>query len=125
MFTKKEKPQANKTTPKTADPTKQAASENHAKSRLTTEKNNQSKTVIRVNYDVGFSNQLFIRGEGANLSWDKGQLLTNLKSDEWIWSTDSQFDRCEFKVLINDQVFEKGENHFVHNGASVQYTPSF
>lgn len=96
-----------------------------AKPASQTPKNNPSKTVITIKYDIGFSNQFFIRGEGANLSWDKGQLLANVKPDEWVWETTAHFDQCEFKILINDQVFENGENHFVHEGASIQYTPSF
>ena len=34
-------------------------------------------TRIVINYDVGFSNNLFIRGNGANLSWSKGIMLRN------------------------------------------------
>src|SRR4051794_40705456 len=38
-----------------------------------------SKTRVTIKYDAGFPNQLYIRGKGANLSWDKGQPLKNTK----------------------------------------------
>lgn len=88
-------------------------------------KKNHSKTRVTVKYDVGFSNNVFIRGKGANLNWDKGTPLKNLKADEWVWETDGNFSQCEFKVLINDRDFEAGENHTVAAGSSVVYTPRF
>lgn len=95
-------------------------------SSLDTEsKKNSHKTQIIVKYDVGFSNHLFIRGKGASLNWDKGTPLKNRKADEWIWETDGHFTQCEFKVLINDQNYETGENHVLTAGSSVVYTPRF
>lgn len=82
-------------------------------------------TRIVVKYDVGFSNALYLRGKGANLSWDKGVLLKNTRSDEWVWETDVPFTNCEFKVLINDEQYEIGDNHPLNCGATVQYTPKF
>lgn len=83
------------------------------------------KTRIIVKYDVGFNNSIYIRGKGANLSWDKGVLLKNVKNDEWVWETDAPFATCEFKVLVNDKHYEQGENHHLHSGANISYTPKF
>lgn len=88
-------------------------------------KKGAAKTRITVKYDIGFSNQLYIRGQGANLSWDKGQPFKNVKSDEWVWETDTPFTRCEFKVLINDRIYETGDNHVLNHGAALLYTPHF
>jgi hypothetical protein len=84
-----------------------------------------AKTRVTIKYDAGFPNQLYIRGKGANLSWDKGQPLKNIKPDEWIWETDTHFTHCEFKILINDRVYENGENHLLNAGSSLVYTPHF
>ena len=84
-----------------------------------------SKTRVTIKYDIGFSNHITIRGKGANLNWEKGQPLKNVKPDEWIWETDVPFTHCEFKVLINDRVYENGENHQINAGASLFYTPHF
>jgi hypothetical protein len=83
------------------------------------------KTRIVVKYDVGFNNSLHIRGAGASLSWEKGIPLTNVRSDEWIWESNKPFTSCEFKVLINDQQYEIGENHLLTYGTTIQYTPTF
>lgn len=91
----------------------------------TTSKKGAYKTRITIKYDVGFHNQLFIRGKGANLSWDKGQPLKNIKHDEWLWETDANFTSCEFKILINDRVYENGANHHLNAGSTLLYTPHF
>lgn len=92
---------------------------------FTDKKNEHPKTRITIKYDTGFSNQIYVRGKGANLSWEKGQPLKNTKSDEWVWETDAQFTQCEFKVLINDRVYENGDNHLLNAGATLLYTPHF
>lgn len=89
------------------------------------EKKKGPKTRIVIKYDVGFNNMIYLRGKGANLSWDKGICLKNTNPDEWVWETDSPFTACEFKVLINDKHYEIGENHPLTCGASIQYTPKF
>lgn len=88
---------------------------------------NQAKARSRivVHYDVGYPNNLYIRGKGANLSWDRGILLKNVKPDEWVWETDETFENCEFKVLINDYIYETQENHKLKHGQNLEYTPLF
>lgn len=83
------------------------------------------KTRVMVKYDIGFNNILTIRGKGANLSWDKGIALKNVKNDEWVWESDIPFTTCEFKVLINDEQYEQGDNHPLSCGTNIQYTPRF
>lgn len=83
------------------------------------------RTRVVVRMDVGFENFLTIRGKGADLDWEKGITLKNIKPDEWIWETDTHFNTCEFKILMNDTVYEIGENHPISCGASIQYTPKF
>lgn len=88
-------------------------------------KRKNGKTSVTIRYDVGFGNALYLRGRGANLSWDKGVMLRNVNNDEWIWETDANFTNCEFKALINDNEYEIGENHLIKSGEIVQYTPDF
>lgn len=85
----------------------------------------QEKTKIIVKCDVGFGNALYIRGKGAGLNWEKGKKLTNISADEWVWESDASFETCEFKVLINDERYENGDNHRLYKGASIRYSPSF
>ncbi len=86
----------------------------------------KGKTRITIKYDVGFHNTLFIRGQGINgMSWDRGTPLKNVKADEWVWETDNSFANAEFKVLINDRVYEVGTNHTLKCGANFHYSPRF
>ncbi len=89
------------------------------------DKKTQAKTRLTIKYNVGYPNQLYIRGKGANLSWEKGQPLKNVKADEWVWETDTNFTQCEFKVLINDRCYETGNNHVLKAGSTLWYTPHF
>lgn len=68
----------------------------------------------------------YLRGEGlSSLSWEKGIPLQRLKPDEWIFETEELFSGGEFKVLINDQTYELGDNHSLYPGASIRIKPRF
>lgn len=82
-------------------------------------------TRILIKYDVGFNNTLYIRGNFANLNWIKGIPMQNLSADVWVWECDKIFPPGEFKVLINDNVYESGPNHNIECGAAINYTPQF
>lgn len=88
-------------------------------------KQRDQNTVIIVKYNCGFDNHLTIRGEGAGLSWFKGVALKNISADEWVFDLNMSDPHLEFKILINDQVFEVGENHKVKNGHRIDVYPSF
>lgn len=90
-------------------------------------KNNlkKGKTKIIIKYDVGFNNALYIRGQGGDLSWEQGKMMKNVGPDEWVWECEVPFKNCEFKVLINDQWYEVGDNHSLKCGGAIQYTPRF
>ncbi len=85
----------------------------------------QCCTKVVVKIDVGFKNALYIRGSGGGLSWEKGKLMKNMGADTWVWETDFPIKECEFKVLVNDQSYEEGENHRLMACKTVQYTPRF
>jgi hypothetical protein len=85
----------------------------------------KNTSTVRVKYDCGFPNNLFIRGTGAGLSWEKGLPLKNVKPNEWVWETKEPFTLCEFKVLINDRSFERGENRLLAFGEQLTYIPIF
>ncbi len=84
----------------------------------------RKKTKVMIKYDVGYNNNLYIRGNGPGLSWEHGVLLQNIGPDEWIWEANLSTG-CDFKVLINDQQYETGENHHIEDGTLIQYTPQF
>lgn len=84
------------------------------------------RTAVIIQFDCGYSNQLYIRGEGSDLlSWEQGIPLQNVNCSEWVWETDAPFEVIYFKVLINDEIFEAGENHQLICGNTFEYTPRF
>jgi len=83
------------------------------------------QTTVTARVDVGFGNDLFIRGEGAGLSWDKGTLMDNVSPYEWVWKTTRAKSDVEFKFLINDEQWADGDNLSVSPGGASISTPTF
>ena len=83
------------------------------------------KTSIIARVDVGFGNQLYIRGTGADLSWEKGLQLENVSSYEWAFATTKAKSDVTFKFLINDELWAEGDNVIVAEGATSISSPVF
>ena len=83
------------------------------------------KTSIIARVDVGFGNQLYIRGSGAGLSWDKGLALVNVSSYEWAFASTEAKGDVTFTFLINDEIWAEGENITVAKGGSSISSPVF
>ena len=82
-------------------------------------------TKILAKTDIGFGNTLFIRGEGAGLSWDKGQPLQCVESSVWMWSRERDATPITFKLLINDQLWCRGANLTATPGSQTEVVPAF
>ena len=83
------------------------------------------KISIIARVDVGFGNQLYIRGTGADLSWEKGLPLKNVSSYEWAFATTKAKRDVTFKFLINDELWAEGDNVTVAEGATSISSPVF
>ncbi len=83
------------------------------------------KTSIIARVDVGFGNQLYIRGAGADLSWEKGLQLENVSAYEWAFATTKAKSDVTFKLLINDELWAEGDNVTVAEGATSISSPVF
>jgi hypothetical protein len=81
-------------------------------------------TMIKAKIDVGFGNNLFVRGQGAGLSWERGVPLTCVDGQTWQWSGKAE-DRLTFKLLLNDRVWAKGEDIVARPGQKVEVVPMF
>jgi len=79
---------------------------------------------IEAKIDVGFGNRLFLRGQGEGLSWDRGTPLECVDSQTWRLIVPSK-DKLQFKLLINDSVWAKGEDVVVTPGKRVELVPAF
>ncbi|MDP0499032.1 MAG: hypothetical protein Q7P63_02930 [Verrucomicrobiota bacterium JB022] len=84
-----------------------------------------SVTTVVCKVDIGYGNQLYIRGEGNGLSWDQGVLMENCGADEWCWSSNQVEGELTFKVLLNDTEWQQGDDQIVLAGATISFSPSF
>ena len=83
----------------------------------------KSETQIIAQIDVGFGNHLTIRGSGAGLNWSSGENMM-FCDGVWFWKTSSK-EGFEFKVLLNDKIWQLGENLIAKAGQKVAFTPQF
>lgn len=90
------------------------------------ESNTILKTVIRIHYDTGLENSLYLRGDNDPLSWNKGLSLHTISSD--VWKLDPErysTETIQFNPLINDKTWSSGGNDQVIAGETVDIYPSF
>ena len=99
---------------------KKKASEAPAKSSPST----PPLTTIVADLDVGWGNALYLRGEGGPLSWTKG-IQMDCADGKWTWSTTDAPDGLEFKFVLNDKTWAKGENTTVAAGSTAVPRPVF
>lgn len=83
------------------------------------------KTTVIAKFDAGYGNTVTIRGNCSGLTWDSGEVMENIGTDEWIWTSTVVTSELEFKVLLNDEVWSTGANGVVFPGATVVFQPSF
>ncbi len=82
-------------------------------------------TTITAEIDIGFGNALYLRGEGAGLSWDKGILMTCVSDSQWQLALGESARPIIFKFLVNDLSWSAGEDYTVAAGSSVAFVPTF
>jgi len=90
------------------------------------------ETVFRAKYDVGWGHSLFIRGNEPPLSWSEGVRLQWTEGNVWEWKTNefAANEDIEFKVLINDKIWEivdshPYKNHRTKGGETQEIVPVF
>jgi hypothetical protein len=91
----------------------------------TSPKPSPKATIIEAKIDVGYGNSLFIRGRGAELSWDKGLPLKCMDRSTWVWSTTQATDKLVFKLLLNDTAWARGEDVVIASGKRIEIVPGF
>ena len=61
-------------------------------------------TRLLVTAYIGIGNRLYIRGNGAGLSWDKGVPLQFVSIGKWRWETNEAQAPVQFKLYKNDEL---------------------
>jgi hypothetical protein len=82
-------------------------------------------TTIRVHYDAGWGNAIYVRGDSAPLSWGSGQVATWTSGNIWVYETDQITGSYECKALINDTQWQSGGNASGSAGSVLDIYPSF
>lgn len=82
-------------------------------------------TTISASIDVGFGNTLYLRGEGAGLSWDRGVQMTCVSPTEWLFTLPESARPVVFKFLINDATWSTGSDYSAVPGTSTLLSPTF
>ncbi|RUS46702.1 alpha-amylase family glycosyl hydrolase [Cohnella sp. AR92] len=84
-------------------------------------------TKIRVHYNVGYGNSMYLRGSNYPLWWDKGRAMRNVSSDVWEFEMERipAGTTVEFKPMINNDTWSTGSNYTVTGGTTVDVYPSF
>jgi hypothetical protein len=82
-------------------------------------------TTITAQIDVGFGNALYVRGEGAGLSWDQGLRMDCVADDRWRIVLSESARAYTFKFLINDTTWSSGPDFTAACGTSVTLQPEF
>jgi hypothetical protein len=84
-----------------------------------------AKVTITAKIDIGFGNTLFIRGDGAGLSWETGKALACAEGDTWSVVLSGVEKPLAFKFLVNDETWSAGQNFEAAPGDTVTVTPGF
>jgi hypothetical protein len=75
--------------------------------------------------NVGWGNSLYLRGEGGCLSWDVGVSLCCVGEDRWVFAYPANNPPKSFKFLLNDIVWELGDNHLCDKEEISLHIPHF
>jgi hypothetical protein len=80
-----------------------------------------------VHYEVGWGNNIAIRGDTYPLDWDYGRAAHNVASDIWEFSLERipEDETFEFKPLINDSTWSTGNNYTGTGGDVIDIYPNF
>lgn len=107
---------------------KTAATKTVKKSAAPTVKKSAPKavnTTVVATIDVGFGNTLYLRGEGAGLSWEKGTAMDCVSDDKWSFNFGETAQPVVFKFLVNDLSWCTGDDFVAHPGTETVLTPVF
>ncbi|MGI8601666.1 MAG: hypothetical protein ACR2OZ_01570 [Verrucomicrobiales bacterium] len=82
-------------------------------------------TTITTRIDVGLGNQLYIRGDGPGLNWDRGVPAVNAAPDLWTLEVRAAERPFAFKCLLNDHAWSRGDDFVASPGSNVVVAPTF
>jgi len=82
-------------------------------------------TRVNIHFDAGWENALFLRGDCAPFSWEKGVTCTWTPGNIWTYEWEMHQPALEFKVLQNDSLWSAGSNYQIRRGETRHIYPFF
>lgn len=84
-------------------------------------------TTVRVHYNSGYGNAVWLRGDTYPFWWDLGRGMRNTGNNVWTWETErlTAGQTVQVKPLINDYTYSDGANYTVTGGTTVDIYPTF
>ena len=80
---------------------------------------------VEVQVELGTRHDIYLRGEGAGLNWEHGVRLTRVGNNSWLWLNQQLREPVVFGILLDDQIWAKGEWHVVRPGEHLRIRPDF
>jgi hypothetical protein len=75
---------------------------------------------------IGIGNKLYVRGEGAGLSWDRGQPMDFLAIGRWGWTASGESaEPITYRIYRNDEEPALDEPAVIEPGETKQVAPRF
>jgi hypothetical protein len=87
--------------------------------------NSRNGIILNVRADIGFGNQLYVRGDGPGLSWERGLPAQNMSPDLWTIEFSEANQPITFKCLVNDEAWSVGEDFVAVPGSTITVEPAF
>lgn len=84
--------------------------------KLPLERPQGKRTRLSIRGDASKGTDFMIHGTGPGMTWQRGVDLKKIGDDLWIWETSRFFNNFEYKVVINNNLWECGPNHRVQYG---------
>lgn len=82
-------------------------------------------TRLLVTAYIGIGNKVFVRGEGAGLSWDKGVPMEFVSIGKWSWETGDSAVPLKIQLYKNDDLPAQGDPITLPPGHHIEVTPVF
>lgn len=81
-------------------------------------------TLITIQYPARLGEHLYIRGEGSGFTWGQKVPLISIDANTWQLRQPMQGE-FRFKILLNNEEWETGNDHPAKGGDAVSATPVF
>lgn len=81
-------------------------------------------TEIRVKCKVPFGHTLTVRGQGGGLDWGCGKVLIQQDEETYVHRMEGVVGRVEYKILLDDHLWEGGTDRVIEAEKSQEITPS-